>query len=129
MEVRVIPAAYAQARALSSLSVDMGLVQAKTGGDQRHLRRSRPPFHDISAEWISDMSRMEETDRQTPENPRTSIVDRALTIHLRQKAAKGRTRPRAPCYRNRASRDDMVGSAGRPDMAAADHGEKMGERS
>jgi len=32
-------------------------------------------FHDINAEWISDMFRMEETDRQTLENPRASIID------------------------------------------------------
>ena len=32
-------------------------------------------FHDISAEWISDMFRMEETDRKTLENPRASIID------------------------------------------------------
>jgi len=32
-------------------------------------------FHDISAEWISDMFRMEDTDRKTLENPRASIID------------------------------------------------------
>lgn len=32
-------------------------------------------FHDINAEWISDMFRMEETDRKTLDNPRTSIID------------------------------------------------------
>lgn len=32
-------------------------------------------FHDINAEWISDMFRMEDTDRQTLENPRASIID------------------------------------------------------
>jgi GNAT superfamily N-acetyltransferase len=32
-------------------------------------------FHDINAEWISDMFRMEETDRKTLENPRASIID------------------------------------------------------
>ncbi|HEU0066756.1 MAG TPA: bifunctional helix-turn-helix transcriptional regulator/GNAT family N-acetyltransferase [Sphingomonas sp.] len=32
-------------------------------------------FHDINAEWISDMFRMEETDRTTLENPRASIID------------------------------------------------------
>ena len=32
-------------------------------------------FHDINAEWISDMFRMEETDRKTLENPRASVID------------------------------------------------------
>ena len=32
-------------------------------------------FHDINTEWISDMFRMEETDRKTLENPRASIID------------------------------------------------------
>ena len=32
-------------------------------------------FHDINAEWISDMFRMEETDRTTLENPRQTIID------------------------------------------------------
>lgn len=32
-------------------------------------------FHDINAEWISDMFCMEETDRKTLENPRASIID------------------------------------------------------
>lgn len=37
-------------------------------------------FHDINAEWISEMFRMEETDRQTLENPRTNIIDPGGTI-------------------------------------------------
>ena len=32
-------------------------------------------FHDINAEWIGDMFRMEETDRKTLENPRATIID------------------------------------------------------
>ena len=32
-------------------------------------------FHDINAEWISEMFCMEETDRKTLENPRSSIID------------------------------------------------------
>lgn len=32
-------------------------------------------FHDINAEWIGEMFRMEETDRKTLENPRASIID------------------------------------------------------
>lgn len=32
-------------------------------------------FHDINAEWISDMFRMEETDRKTLESPRASIIE------------------------------------------------------
>jgi N-acetylglutamate synthase-like GNAT family acetyltransferase/DNA-binding MarR family transcriptional regulator len=32
-------------------------------------------FHDINAEWISAMFRMEDTDRKTLENPRASIID------------------------------------------------------
>jgi DNA-binding MarR family transcriptional regulator/GNAT superfamily N-acetyltransferase len=32
-------------------------------------------FYDINAEWISDMFRMEDTDRMTLENPRASIID------------------------------------------------------
>ncbi len=32
-------------------------------------------FYDINAEWISDMFRMEETDRKTLENPRASVID------------------------------------------------------
>ena len=32
-------------------------------------------FYDINAEWISDMFRMEETDRKTLENPRASIIE------------------------------------------------------
>lgn len=32
-------------------------------------------FHDINAEWISAMFRMEHTDRKTLENPRGSIID------------------------------------------------------
>ncbi len=32
-------------------------------------------FHDINAEWISDMFRLEDTDRQTLEHPRASIID------------------------------------------------------
>lgn len=32
-------------------------------------------FHDINTEWISDMFRIEETDRKTLEHPRASIID------------------------------------------------------
>ena len=32
-------------------------------------------FHDINAEWIAAMFRMEETDRRTLEHPRASIID------------------------------------------------------
>lgn len=32
-------------------------------------------FHDINAAWISEMFRLEETDRQTLENPRANIID------------------------------------------------------
>jgi GNAT superfamily N-acetyltransferase/DNA-binding MarR family transcriptional regulator len=32
-------------------------------------------FHDINMEWISEMFRIEDTDRRTLENPRTSIID------------------------------------------------------
>jgi DNA-binding MarR family transcriptional regulator/GNAT superfamily N-acetyltransferase len=34
-----------------------------------------PYFHDINAEWINDMFRLEATDREVLENPRTRIVD------------------------------------------------------
>ena len=34
-----------------------------------------PAFHDINAEWISDMYRLEDTDREVLDNPRTRIVD------------------------------------------------------
>lgn len=34
-----------------------------------------PWFHDINAEWITSMFRMEDTDRKTLENPRASIID------------------------------------------------------
>lgn len=37
-------------------------------------------FHDINAEWISDMFCMEDTDRKTLENPRDSIIDPGGTI-------------------------------------------------
>lgn len=32
-------------------------------------------FHEINAEWITDMFSMEETDRRTLQNPRASIID------------------------------------------------------
>ncbi|EIZ79291.1 family transcriptional regulator [Novosphingobium sp. Rr 2-17] len=34
-----------------------------------------PLFHDINAEWITSMFRMEDTDRQTLENPREKIIE------------------------------------------------------
>jgi GNAT superfamily N-acetyltransferase/DNA-binding MarR family transcriptional regulator len=34
-----------------------------------------PYFHDINAEWINDMFRLEATDREVLENPRARIVD------------------------------------------------------
>lgn len=34
-----------------------------------------PYFHDINAEWINDMFRLEPTDREVLENPRARIVD------------------------------------------------------
>jgi GNAT superfamily N-acetyltransferase len=34
-----------------------------------------PYFHDINAEWINDMFRIEATDREVLENPRAQIVD------------------------------------------------------
>lgn len=37
-------------------------------------------FHDINAEWIEAMFRLEPTDRQVLENPRREIVDRGGTI-------------------------------------------------
>ena len=37
-------------------------------------------FHDINAEWISTMFRMEDTDRKTLENPRATIIDRGGAI-------------------------------------------------
>ena len=37
-------------------------------------------FHDINAEWINAMFRMEETDREVLQNPRSRIVDPGGTI-------------------------------------------------
>jgi GNAT superfamily N-acetyltransferase len=37
-------------------------------------------FHNINAEWISDMFHIEETDRKTLEHPRASIIDNGGTI-------------------------------------------------
>ena len=34
-----------------------------------------PAFHDINAEWITSMFRLEETDRDVLENPRARIID------------------------------------------------------
>jgi DNA-binding MarR family transcriptional regulator/GNAT superfamily N-acetyltransferase len=39
-----------------------------------------PYFHDINAEWINDMFRLEATDRDVLENPRARIVDRGGVI-------------------------------------------------
>lgn len=46
-------------------------------------------FHDINAEWISDMFRMEETDRKTLENPRASIIDAGGAILFVEAAGMG----------------------------------------
>lgn len=32
-------------------------------------------FYDINVEWINDMFRLEETDREVLENPRSRIID------------------------------------------------------
>jgi len=39
-----------------------------------------PAFHDINAEWIKDMFRLEATDREVLENPRAHIIDRGGVI-------------------------------------------------
>nr|WP_197071454.1 bifunctional helix-turn-helix transcriptional regulator/GNAT family N-acetyltransferase [Massilia sp. JS1662] len=39
-----------------------------------------PYFHDINAEWINDMFRLEDTDREVLENPRARIVDHGGVI-------------------------------------------------
>jgi hypothetical protein len=46
-------------------------------------------FHDINGEWISDMLRMEETDRKTLEYPRASIVDAGGAILFVEAAGMG----------------------------------------
>lgn len=46
-------------------------------------------FHDINAEWISDMFRMEETDRKTLENPRASIIDAGGAVLFVEAAGMG----------------------------------------
>jgi len=46
-------------------------------------------FHDINAEWISDMFRMEESDRKTLENPRASIIDAGGAILFVEAAGMG----------------------------------------
>lgn len=46
-------------------------------------------FHDINAEWISDMFRMEETDRKTLENPRASIIDPGGAVLFVEAAGMG----------------------------------------
>lgn len=46
-------------------------------------------FHDINAEWISDMFRMEETDRKTLENPRANIIDAGGAILFVEAAGMG----------------------------------------
>ena len=37
-------------------------------------------FHDINVEWISTMFRLEKTDREVLENPRTRIIDKGGVI-------------------------------------------------
>jgi len=46
-------------------------------------------FHEINAEWITAMFRMEDTDRKTLENPRASIVDAGGTILFVEAAGLG----------------------------------------
>ena len=46
-------------------------------------------FHDINAEWISEMFRMEETDRRTLESPRASIIDAGGAILFVEAAGMG----------------------------------------
>lgn len=46
-------------------------------------------FYDINAEWISDMFRMEATDRQTLENPRTSIIGAGGVVLFVEAAGMG----------------------------------------
>ena len=46
-------------------------------------------FHDINAEWISDMFRMEETDRKTLGNPRASIIDAGGAVLFVEAAGMG----------------------------------------
>lgn len=46
-------------------------------------------FHDINAEWISDMFRMEEVDRKTLEHPRASIIDAGGAILFVEAAGMG----------------------------------------
>jgi N-acetylglutamate synthase-like GNAT family acetyltransferase/DNA-binding MarR family transcriptional regulator len=46
-------------------------------------------FHDINAEWISDMFRMEDTDRKTLENPRASIIDAGGAVLFVEAAGMG----------------------------------------
>jgi len=42
--------------------------------------RSPPSFHDINAEWIGAMYRLEVTDIEVLENPRATIIDRGGAI-------------------------------------------------
>ncbi|QHL92083.1 GNAT family N-acetyltransferase (plasmid) [Sphingomonas changnyeongensis] len=46
-------------------------------------------FHDINTEWISEMFRMEETDRKTLESPRASIIDAGGAILFVEAAGMG----------------------------------------
>lgn len=46
-------------------------------------------FHDINAEWISDMFRMEETDRKTLMHPRASIIDAGGAVLFVEAAGMG----------------------------------------
>ena len=48
-----------------------------------------PACHDINAEWIEAMYRMEETDREVLDNPRSHIVDRGGAVMFVEAAGAG----------------------------------------
>ncbi len=48
-----------------------------------------PAFHDINAEWIERMFRMEDTDREVLQNPRRRIIDAGGTILFVEAAGLG----------------------------------------
>lgn len=48
-----------------------------------------PAFHDINAEWIDTMFRMEDTDREVLQNPRHRIIDTGGTILFVEAAGLG----------------------------------------
>lgn len=68
--------------ALASTPLDHLAAQAKPELLSIHefTDELAPMFHDINAEWITSMFRMEDTDRQTLENPRERIIDAGGSI-------------------------------------------------